>query len=281
MTMRMLIDRRWVVIVAAVAVIIGLVAGWQARDLGIALHAEESTDALVRGQTERFYEATAGRVPLADVLGEGFQIMRTDGTRHDRDSYLANPPLIGDYELDRFVATRNGDVLIATFFASLTGTIEGISRVSDAQPRLAVYALQAGEWKLQAFATLGLGAIAEPEVAARKALDRWLGAAASGDAAQVAAVMAPEFQLVRADGSAYGAKEYLAGGMPRITGAPKVESLVATGYGDHLVARYDLIIDSALADGRTMKERAPRMTVFRKSGDAWLVVSHANFATIQ
>jgi ketosteroid isomerase-like protein len=111
-------------------------------------------------------------------------------------------------------------------------------------------------------------------------LDAWLGAAASGDAAQVAAVMAPEFQLVRSDGSAYGAKEYLAGGMPQVTGTPKVESLVATGYGDHLVARYELIIESTLANGKTMEERAPRMTVFRKSGDTWLVVSHANFAAL-
>jgi hypothetical protein len=37
---------------------------------------------------------------------------------------------------------------------------------------------------------------------------------------------------------------------------------------------------SETVGGKRVDAYAPRMTVFRKSGDAWLVVAHANFAPI-
>lgn len=33
-------------------------------------------------------------------------------------------------------------------------------------------------------------------------------------------------------------------------------------------------------DGRAVEALAPRLTVFRREGDVWLVVTHANFAQI-
>ena len=53
--------------------------------------AAENLQALGRTQVERFYAATSGKAPLEDVLGEGFQLIRTDGTRYDRTGYLGNP----------------------------------------------------------------------------------------------------------------------------------------------------------------------------------------------
>ena len=43
-----------------------------------------------------------------------------------------------------------------------------------------------------------------------------------------------------------------------------------------MVVRYELIVDEII-DGKRIDRRAPRLTVFRQVGDAWLVVAHANF----
>jgi ketosteroid isomerase-like protein len=53
--------------------------------------------------------------------------------------------------------------------------------------------------------------------------------------------------------------------------------VVATASGDLLIARYQLVIQETI-DGTPIAQRAPRLTVFRRDGDRWLVVAHANFA---
>ena len=58
------------------------------------------------------------------------------------------------------------------------------------------------------------------------------------------------------------------------------EDLVATAADGLMVARYVLVVDETL-DGRTLTRRAPRLTVFRRDGDRWLVVAHANFAAAE
>ncbi len=268
------------VLVSAAALAVGVIAGWHLRGPGPAANAAEDLDALGRAQVERFYAGTSGKAPLADIVGKGFQLMRTDGTRYDGAGYLANPASLQTFDLDGFKATQAGDALIVTFFASLKGRIEGVDYDVARLPRLAVFTRVDGDWKLQAFANLGLGSAADPEAEARKAVDSWLGAVASGMKDKVAGVLAPEFQIARADGSAYGAADYLESGLPKIKGVPVVAKLVATGYGDHLVARYWLTIDLTV-DGKAVQAYAPRLTVFRRSEGAWLVVAHANFATVK
>jgi ketosteroid isomerase-like protein len=113
-----------------------------------------------------------------------------------------------------------------------------------------------------------------------KAVDTWLGALVTHDQVTIAAVLAPEFQIMRSDGAAYGKDDYIAKGLPTIARQPTVEKLVVTGYGDTLVARYWLLIEEK-AGGKTAEAHAPRITVFRKSGDVWLVVAHGNFATFK
>jgi ketosteroid isomerase-like protein len=264
----------------AAALIIGVLAGWQLRGLAPAADAAEDLDALARAQVERFYAATAGKAPLAEILGEGFQLIRTDGTRYDRSGYVANPASLETYALDGFKATRTGDALMVTFFASARGKIEGIEREITRLPRLAVFTRVGGGWKLQAFANLGSGGVVDPQAEAKKAVDSWLGAVASGEKERVGRVLAPEFQIARADGSAYGAAEYLESDLPKIAGLPAAENLVATGYGDLLVTRYALKIDATIG-GKTLTAHAPRLTVFRRSEGAWLVVAHANFAQVK
>jgi hypothetical protein len=103
---------------------------------------------------------------------------------------------------------------------------------------------------------------------------------ASGDKKRISKILAPEFQIARADGSAYGAAHYLESDPPKITGSPTVANLVATGFGDHLVTRNSLTLEATLG-GNTMEAEAPRLTVFRRNEGAWLVVAHANFANVK
>jgi ketosteroid isomerase-like protein len=121
--------------------------------------------------------------------------------------------------------------------------------------------------------------IGEVEREGRKAVDAWLKTVASGNVAAVRAVLAPEFQIARADGAAYTAGEYVRSGLPRIDTAPTADRVTVTSQGDHLIARYWVKVSETVG-GKRVDAYAPRMTVFRKSGDAWLVVAHANFAPI-
>jgi ketosteroid isomerase-like protein len=264
---------------SGVALAIGLAAGWQLRAIDFRAEAAEDLQALGRAQVERFYAGTAGKAPLEHVLGEGFQLIRTDGTRYDRTGYLGNPASLQTYSLEDFRTTRSGDVLTVTFFTTYRGMLEGVAWDVARVPRLAVFGREGGDWKLQAFANLGQGQIANLEAEAPKAVDAWLGAVTSGEVERIRSVLAPEFQIARADGSAYNAADYLASDLPRFAAMPGVSKLVATGHGDYLVARYWLTVDGTIG-GQAMEAEAPRLTVFRRSGDTWLVVAHANFATV-
>jgi ketosteroid isomerase-like protein len=113
-----------------------------------------------------------------------------------------------------------------------------------------------------------------------RATEAWLATLVKGEPAGVAAVLAPEFQIVRSDGSAYSKDEYVNGGKARIATQPKIEKLVATGFGDHLVVRYMLTVDETI-DGKPVEAHAPRLSVFRKDGDSWLLVAHSNFAKVE
>lgn len=264
----------------ALTLAVGILAGWQLRTLGPSANAAEDLDAVGRAQVERFYEGTSGKAPLDKILGEGFQLMRTDGARYDRAGYLKNPASLQTYKLDGFKATQVGDTLIVTFFATFQGKIEKAQYDVTRMPRLAVFTRIDGNWKVQAFANLGLGSVAIPEAEAKKAIEAWVAAVASGDAKRIEQILAPEFQITRADGSAYSAADYLKSDLPKFSSAPKIEKLVATGYGDLMVARYQLTIDQTRG-GKVVHAHAPRLTVFRRSEGTWRVVSHANFAALK
>jgi ketosteroid isomerase-like protein len=116
---------------------------------------------------------------------------------------------------------------------------------------------------------------------AEGAILAFVDAVASGDSAKLSAVLAPEFQIMRPNGVGYGRAEYLAQGAltVRITGAPTIESLVATREDDLLVTRYLLHVVETI-EGKTVEARAPRLSVFRRVGERWLIVAHANFAAV-
>ena len=147
---------------AAAVLGLGFAAGWSVRGGGGTAEAQEDAAVLAETELTRFYEALAGRGELADTLGDAFQIMRTDGTRYDRATYLSRPPSYSAYKLGDIRAFQAGDVLTATYFAGVTGTLEDTGIASEDQPRLAVFTRAGGDWKLQGLANLGTGLVSRP-----------------------------------------------------------------------------------------------------------------------
>ena len=61
---------------------------------------------------------------------------------------------------------------------------------------------------------------------------------------------------------------------------PAIEKLNVTAEGDIAVAAYVINVDETI-DGVLAEAYAPRLSVFRKSGDGWLLVAHGNFAALE
>jgi ketosteroid isomerase-like protein len=108
----------------------------------------------------------------------------------------------------------------------------------------------------------------------------WWGALVTGTVAAVDAVLAPEFQIMRADGTSYDKEDYLGSRLPVVAAIPEFSQMVVTAHEDLLVTRYYVSVQET-RDGQTVEAHAPRLTVFRKDGDTWLVSAHANFATLE
>jgi ketosteroid isomerase-like protein len=114
------------------------------------------------------------------------------------------------------------------------------------------------------------------EETARAALVAFTAAVVSGPDA-VAPLLAPEYQIMRANGVGYDRSGYIAN-VKAVEAAPDFshEDLVVTAADDVMVVRYFLTINEII-EGSPVSRRAPRLTVFRKIDGDWKVVSHANF----
>ena len=87
----------------------------------------------------------------------------------------------------------------------------------------------------------------------------------SGKAARIAAVLAEDFHALGGDDDA-------SVGVPKLTATPVVEKLEVTAGGDIAIASYEI---GTAANGRAI--HTARLSVFRKSGERWLVVADGDF----
>jgi len=113
---------------------------------------------------------------------------------------------------------------------------------------------------------------------ALKALDPWADALFTGDPALIDKVLAPEYQILRSDGSGHDKTSYLKA-LPKQQVRSKFSDIVARGGGDVMVLRYRIETDQTI-DGKAVKGVSPRLSVFRRVGDSWLISAHANFAAL-
>lgn len=125
-------------------------------------------------------------------------------------------------------------------------------------------------------AKLAHASVAKSE--AEAAINHFFGVLFSGDPAKLDAVLAPSFQIMRSDGSTFDKASYLKH-LPKTNSLPTISDLKVTSDGDHFVASYIVTSDQTI-DGQAVEAVSPRLSVYEKSGDGWLIVSHANFARI-
>jgi ketosteroid isomerase-like protein len=140
---------------------------------------------------------------------------------------------------------------------------------------LAAYALVC--WSL---ALTGSGSAQAADAEAKAVIKSWLQAVVSGDKEGIGAVLAPEFQILRSNGVGHGKDAYASGGAARIHSILDVTDVIATRHENLLITRYKLAVTETI-DGHKVQQKAPRLTVFRRAGNRWLVVAHANFARIE
>jgi ketosteroid isomerase-like protein len=114
------------------------------------------------------------------------------------------------------------------------------------------------------------------EATARQMLAAFTDAVVAGPDA-VAPLLAPEYQIMRANGVGYDRDGYI-DKVAAVAAQPDYshDEVVVTAADDVMVVRYFLTINETI-EGASVARRAPRLTVFRKIGGAWKVVSHANF----
>lgn len=122
-------------------------------------------------------------------------------------------------------------------------------------------------------------ALAQSTEEAGAAVEAWLDAVLVGTPEVLSAVLAPEFQIQRANGTGHDRAGYIDGGAAQLAEF-SASDLIATRYEDILVVRYTLVVSESI-DGQPVERTAPRLTVFRYDDGRWLVVAHANFAEIQ
>lgn len=113
---------------------------------------------------------------------------------------------------------------------------------------------------------------------ARQVILNWIAALSTNDATAVGKLLAPEFQIMRANGKVFTKESYLKGLSGRRAN-PKINEISVTSHGDVAVVCYILSIDETL-NGKEVQSLAPRLTVFRKGEEGWLISAHANFAHI-
>ncbi len=91
---------------------------------------------------------------LEAFLAPEFQIVRANGDRLGRDAYLAAPANVEDFTISDVAATQGGDVIVVTYLIETTETIDGVEQATTA-PRLSVFRLVDGAWRLSAHANFG------------------------------------------------------------------------------------------------------------------------------
>jgi hypothetical protein len=134
---------------------------------------------------------------------------------------------------------------------------------------------------ITAFAATAAGTAQAKQFSQKKALDAldpWADALATGDPAKIDKVLAPEFQIVRSNGSGHDKASYLTS-LPKQRIRSKFSDIVATGGGDIMVLRYRIETDQTI-EGKEVKGISPRLSVFRRVKGRWLISAHANFAAM-
>lgn len=121
--------------------------------------------------------------------------------------------------------------------------------------------------------------LSDADATARTLLTSWLDALKSGDRDQLAAFLAPNFQIQRSDGTSANRSEYLAN-------PAKVDSYQfgarfhAEQSGATLSVTWSLRVTETINGAELNNVEAPRLTVFSWLDGEWKIVGYGNFSPI-
>jgi len=85
---------------------------------------------------------------LGTFLSPAFQIQRADGSRADRNAYLAALPTVKSYRVRGLRATRNGDIVVATYEVASNQIVNGKPFKAGFAPRISTFQRAAGGWQI-------------------------------------------------------------------------------------------------------------------------------------
>ena len=119
-------------------------------------------------------------------------------------------------------------------------------------------------------------AVPDPDAKGQELAERYLDTlkGADTDTDALDALLAPDYQLVRSDGTRATKEEYLA--EPATVDTYAINNVKGTATGNTLVVSFDLTIEEEI-NGQQISETAPRLGSFVWDGEDWLLLSWANF----
>jgi uncharacterized protein DUF4440 len=100
----------------------------------------------------------------------------------------------------------------------------------------------------------------------------------NSDTSGLKALLAPSFQVVRANGGVQNKASYLSD--PPQVARFTIAKLRGTRHGDVLVASYQVTVTETIGGVEQPATRAPRLSVFQLESGSWHLVAHANFGAI-
>lgn len=112
-------------------------------------------------QISAFFEAIrVGPAATETVLAPEFQMQRNNGVGYDRTGYVsrgvAGVEIHSDFVAHEINATRDDDIMVVRYIMEVDEVIDGIPVASRA-PRLTVFRLIEGQWKVTAHSNFGVG----------------------------------------------------------------------------------------------------------------------------
>ncbi len=185
------------------------------------------------------------------------------------------------------IATRVGDALIATCLVKADQEMDGKKLSSDAMPRLGVWQIVDGAWKMAAWASLSSPsprpAPKAPAFAGDAAMNtqgaalltKLLMAQHKKDLPTFDAMLATGMQVVNFKGQKVR-DDMIKGAKMATTELPVIADARATKCGDLLVVTCNLTMGQKVGWATLPANPAPFLAVFQGSGDAAKVIALAN-----
>ncbi|MBU3683602.1 MAG: nuclear transport factor 2 family protein [Phycisphaerales bacterium] len=254
-------------------------AAWPADDAGLAK--------LATGLVTDWMSRTTAPA-LEAVTQPCFQFLSFEGAC-DRAGAIERLVAMGagSPTVSEVVATRVGDALVVTCLVSVTQKAGGAPLPADPSPRLGIWQLADGAWKLAAWASLNMPAVrpapAAPAFAGDAAVSaegaamvgRLLGAQHRKDLKAFGGMLSDGMQVINFKGQKVR-KDIERGAEAATIDEPKVADARAARCGDLTVVTCTLTMGQKIGWTKLPADPAPFMAVFQGSGDSAKVIAMAN-----